>query len=288
MLGLWNSNKSTRARIPRVRSSLKDRGGGGPRRPMVELLRRSALLWACLVVTPLACVKLEPRNQFASEFVDLFTSSEETSDAWDGTDVAEGPDAEAKCGDGECNGDESVPTCPSDCAFLAKHLGGKCTVPGSRDTCANGFVCVGRGAAGGGNVCVADFETWQPTPDDHPTADFKEEAEFVVDNKTGLSWAKATLDPTDWTTALKGCTAAKYGTFTDWRLPTVGELTSLLDRNKAYPASSGPQLNWPSENWEFWTSVPWTLSGSAWMVNFGTGTAYMSSKYLLGVARCVR
>ena len=82
---------------------------------------------------------------------------------------------------GTCDGVETVQSCPPDCSFLLNHLGGTCATPGGKDTCANGYFCVARSGPGGGNVCVADFDTWQPMPDAHPAADFTEFTDYVID-----------------------------------------------------------------------------------------------------------
>lgn len=134
------------------------------------------------------------------------------------------------CGDGVCNGDESVPNCPEDCGFLLKHLGGPCPTPGFADGCDPGFFCVARSEAGGGNVCVADVQTWAPIPDSHPVTDFKVlDPAYVRDIRTELIWAVNALPRMTWAEALVACTKFTAGGFQDWRLPTRGELVSLMD-----------------------------------------------------------
>ncbi len=53
----------------------------------------------------------------------------------------------------------------------------------------------------------------------------------VQDNLTGLMWARnANLDGTkDWPSAIDYCEALNHGGYTDWRLPNVRELHSLID-----------------------------------------------------------
>ncbi len=170
------------------------------------------------------------------------------------------------CGNAVCEGGETVYSCPQDCLGLAAHFGGPCTTPGSKDTCSAGYFCV---ATNGGNVCVADFDTWPPIPDSHPASDFAEYADHVTDLRTGLSWAKTSLPATDWATALTVCTSQTTAGSTDWRLPTRAELLSLLDLTQANPASSAPNFNLPDQ-WSHWSAVP-SLSGGAWGVSFGDG-----------------
>jgi hypothetical protein len=154
------------------------------------------------------------------------------------------PGCVSACGDGVCAGEETVKSCAADCGFLLNRYAGPCATPGSWTGCAEGYVCVARSAAGGGNVCVADFETWDPIGDSHPASDFTEFAEYVTDKKTGLHWAKAWFSVND-TTDLAVCATRTYGGYNDWRLPTEGELLSLVDYSAYDPASSAPNLAWP-------------------------------------------
>ncbi|MBM4344739.1 MAG: DUF1566 domain-containing protein [Deltaproteobacteria bacterium] len=196
----------------------------------------------------------------------------------------------SECGDGVCDGEETVPSCPGDCAYLAARLGGPCNTPGAKDSCADGFFCVARGLAGGGNVCVADFETWLPLGDSHPASDFTEQTDYVVDNKTGLQWAKESVALGNWTYALTACSAETYGGFKDWRLPVLAELFSLADRSTQNPACSAPNLSWPNDTWLYWSSSPWVGGASAWLVYFGNGHSNYNSNGIIGTCRvrCVR
>jgi hypothetical protein len=191
------------------------------------------------------------------------------------------------CGDGACNGEETVAGCAKDCASLAPKLGGACTTVGAKDSCGDGYYCVARSAAGGGNVCVADFETWGVLGDTRPVSDFVDSADYVKDTKTGLSWAHESLAGMNWSAALTACTAKTYGSFNDWRLPTRAELLSLVDHGKKEPAATAPGLVWPTD-WNYWSAVPWVSDGYAWIVLFYDGYSYYyytSSTYRV---RCVR
>ena len=118
-------------------------------------------------------------------------------------------------------------------------------------------------AAGGGNVCVADFETWAPVADDHPTSDYAQFdnkipfSQYVMDTKTGLSWI------TDDLYLLAGqCTTRSAGGFADWRDPTLAELESLVHLADGGRDSAAP----------FSYRTPTRANGGsldpAWMVNF--------------------
>jgi len=192
------------------------------------------------------------------------------------------------CGNATCDGEETVASCPADCAFLANHTAGSCTTPGSWDTCADGYVCVARAAGAGGNVCVADFDTWPVLPDARAVGDYTDATEYVTDAKTGLAWAKESLAGMDWSTALTACTGKSYGGFPDWRLPTAAEADGLIDFTKSQPASTALGLAWPTSEWNYWNDAPSTASGDAWATYFDNGAVYLNEPPTTNRVRCVR
>ena len=54
-------------------------------------------------------------------------------------------------------------------------------------------------------------------------------ADSVVDPRTGLEWDNAFLDGHTWFDALSYCEASTTGGYTDWRLPNIKELSTLID-----------------------------------------------------------
>lgn len=96
----------------------------------------------------------------------------------------------------------------------------------------------------------------------------------VLDKETGLVWAKApdTITRT-WQEAMDSCTKHPSGGRRGWRLPTIEELSTLVE-----PATAGaPKLpvGHPFTNVQssyYWSSS--TYSGdstTAWLVHFATG-----------------
>ncbi len=205
-------------------------------------------------------------------------------------------DCTGGCGDGVCDGKETVPKCPSDCGLFAKKLGGPCVVPGTRDVCGNQAICAARSVQGGGNVCVAEFDTWLPVPDAHPAADFSEYAGYVWDHRTGLMWAKPLKGAYTWQAALTACTTESFGGFYDWRTPTVSEALSLIDNSSQPMATFAPNLVWLGDLGGVigqWTTVPSWATGtqpapSAWAIDFTHGRPYAMDKALPAFVRCVR
>ncbi len=107
----------------------------------------------------------------------------------------------------------------------------------------------------------------------------------VTDNLTGLMWVKAPHAPTDnnytknWATALTYCNGLDYATHTDWRLPNVSELYSLIDFGQSGPAL--PSVNpftgiqasyWSSSTRAAVTTVAWQVMVWEGVVNVGTKT----------------
>jgi hypothetical protein len=55
----------------------------------------------------------------------------------------------------------------------------------------------------------------------------------IIDKKTGLMWAEKDNEiPINWMEAQSYCKNYRRGGFTDWRMPTLDELSSLYDPNK--------------------------------------------------------
>ena len=58
----------------------------------------------------------------------------------------------------------------------------------------------------------------------------------VTDVSTGLVWQQATAGPMDWKSALKYCERLTLGGCSNWRLPNIKELASIVDLSKAGPS----------------------------------------------------
>jgi hypothetical protein len=72
----------------------------------------------------------------------------------------------------------------------------------------------------------------------------------VTDRKTNLMWIKNGwridfFSAVNWGDAIKKCEGFRHGGYIDWRLPTIKEWKSLLDKNNEYPAMVEPN---PFEN----------------------------------------
>ncbi len=106
----------------------------------------------------------------------------------------------------------------------------------------------------------------------------------VTDLVTGLIWQKEHVTDKSWEEALAYCQELNYANETDWRLPNVNELASLVNIEVSYPSSDFPDM--PS-NW-FWSSSSHASNaGSAWLVNFLNGFVSNYLKTNNYDARCV-
>lgn len=121
-------------------------------------------------------------------------------------------------------------------------------------------------------------------------ANFTEETKagkvIVTDTKTNLQWTKDYGTSLTWQQALSYCENLDYGGYTDWRLPNIKELETLVDDTKYNPASSFPEM--PS-SW-FWSSSSFVSpTYDAWYVYFGYGYVnYNNKAHHYSNARCVR
>jgi hypothetical protein len=112
------------------------------------------------------------------------------------------------------------------------------------------------------------------------------EKTIVTDKSTGLVWTKEYLSFSGinltWKHALEHCDGLNYAGFSDWRLPNISELISIVNYSKHDPASDFPGI----ASFPYWTSSS-NLS-DAWKVSFHNGMTDYSSKNSNGYAICVR
>jgi len=92
----------------------------------------------------------------------------------------------------------------------------------------------------------------------------------ISDKKTGLMWQKeGSSDSMNHSDAEKYCKDSEIGDHSDWRLPTVEELLTLIDYKKNDPAID-PVFK--AKSAYYWTSTPYAGgSGYAWVVGFFNG-----------------
>jgi hypothetical protein len=115
----------------------------------------------------------------------------------------------------------------------------------------------------------------------------------VTDNLTGLMWTKDAnmYGQRTWADALSDCASCTEGGHSDWRLPNVRELHSLIDYGRYNPAfPAGHPFTNVQSSWYRSSSTYASATSAAWLVNlsnggvFGNGKSYGTGHYVW----CVR
>ncbi|MFH1258511.1 MAG: DUF1566 domain-containing protein [Elusimicrobiota bacterium] len=112
----------------------------------------------------------------------------------------------------------------------------------------------------------------------------------TVDNRTGLMWATdaALVASSTWTVAITNCENLSYAGYTDWRLPNVKELMSIVNyQNVALSISTTTFRNTMISY--YWSSTTYAdVTTLAWFVDFGGGSVYYYDKPNVYYVRPVR
>ena len=110
----------------------------------------------------------------------------------------------------------------------------------------------------------------------------------VMDTTTNLMWQEDTTPSTmNWTSAISYCEALSLGTYTDWRVPNIVELTSLLKFTSYNPAINTTFQNVTANHyWSSTTSKSDTTK--ALDVNFISASHHSEVKTDSIYIRCVR
>ncbi len=101
----------------------------------------------------------------------------------------------------------------------------------------------------------------------------------VYDNLTGLMWTKnADIKSTNGADAITYCNTLVYGGYSDWRLPNVNELLSLIDLSQRPAVPDGHPFSdvLPVPYWSITPDA--SDSGKAWLVDFRYGRTASSVK----------
>jgi alpha-tubulin suppressor-like RCC1 family protein len=147
---------------------------------------------------------------------------------------------------------------------------------------------------------VRGGQTFDPSTSSTPTSDFYDNSDGTVTHlKTGLMWKRCAEGKTwsdsncsgnastfDWATAV-ALTSNTAG-HTDWRIPTVNELLTIVEYKNYRPATNTvifPNADSPP----FWSGSPYPNRASmAWEVDFFSGEAYEGPRSEGNFVRLVR
>jgi len=118
--------------------------------------------------------------------------------------------------------------------------------------------------------CVRGDELPAISPDQFELSTIEGD-EIVTDTSTGLVWQHTINASEDWSSALFSCEDLTYAGYSDWRLPNINELFSLVNYD-AYPPVPDFMLDIPLLSEElFWSSSSSESEDKTLMVNFQTG-----------------
>lgn len=112
----------------------------------------------------------------------------------------------------------------------------------------------------------------------------------VLDTQTWLMWPASTiLTPMPWAAAMDAAANTDVLGYTDWRLPTVHELFSLVDVSCFSPAIDRRVFPGAKGAWH-WTASPSPSFPEhlARGIHFGSGDAYCDFQRFRGFVRPVR
>lgn len=165
----------------------------------------------------------------------------------------------------------------------------------SRPTHVHRFLSIGL-AVGGMLISVPTFAD-QPALENAPQhrgARFmvvgEHNREAVRDKKTGLEWEQSpALEMSDWEKAQQRCSSSHAAGGTDWRVPTLQELRTLVE-----PSSIDVKLpaDHPFANVEpsiYWSATERRENGAyASFVDFSSGRSATLEKYMPSFVWCVR
>jgi len=111
----------------------------------------------------------------------------------------------------------------------------------------------------------------------------------VTDIETKLMWQQATAVKWDWDYAGPYCKKLRLAGYTDWRLPALDELKTLVDLDGRwltinYTYFPDTVASFPSF---YWSSSDYSVLYE-WGVDFYSGLVNYSNKYNLELARVLR
>ena len=103
----------------------------------------------------------------------------------------------------------------------------------------------------------------------------------VTDTKTRLVWQQSTSGSgMNWESALSSCEGLTLASQSDWRLPNIKELGSIVDTSEYNPAID--ETYFPAtQSSDYWSSTTWSSTNYhtwAWRMDFTGGIAYQRMK----------
>ena len=119
-------------------------------------------------------------------------------------------------------------------------------------------------------------------------ADFTKSGNIVIDGTTGLQWQDNAVYSLTWTAAIEHCEDLSLDGHSDWRLPNLSELSSILDDTRYNPSIDNTVFQNTASR-HYWPST--THAGNSrhvWYVDFYNGYQNYYFKTNSSYVRCVR
>jgi len=120
-------------------------------------------------------------------------------------------------------------------------------------------------------------------------ADFVRDAgtNIVSDNATGLQWQDDAIGASmAWQSAIDACENLTLGGHSDWRLPNVNELKTIIDRSRVNPVIVNAFVHTSSS--DHWSSTTASDKFRGLTVNLYRGSVDYDNKRHTTHVRCVR
>jgi len=116
-------------------------------------------------------------------------------------------------------------------------------------------------------------------------------SDVIIDSKTGLMWQDnrdVKYIKKDWQGALDFCSILRLEGYTNWRLPTIKELETVVGTNpRNMDIKKG--FKYMGGSGYYWSSIAHESDEAfAWMMNFKRGYEYINYKTYERHIRCVR
>jgi hypothetical protein len=110
----------------------------------------------------------------------------------------------------------------------------------------------------------------------------------VVHQTTGLTWQQEDDDTVrNWEQALNNCESKTLGGYSDWRLPNIKELNTVVNYSRVYPSINSTVFQ-NTKFSDYWSSTT-SYGDNAWVIGFDHGgTSSSNSKNSTFYVRCIR
>ena len=111
----------------------------------------------------------------------------------------------------------------------------------------------------------------------------------VKDSRTELTWQReVSASVYEQPAAITHCSDLELGGFSDWRLPAVSELLTLVDPTSSAPAIDETAFPSTPSEWTWSSSAYVGATGGAWGVDFDDGSSFINGGSYAAHVRCVR